>query len=243
MKTMSWKAALLTTICFIAFNPIALALVSGPQVMISNLDQLWTQPGMGNFETVLPGDGYGFMFATGATPYTLNQVTLEELGGPGTVQLAVYSVQGNPNVAGNLALVGALGDAVVDPQPTQWPGYTSFIDYTPATSMALAPDTSYLIAATEPANGTDGTALTFNFNFSYAVSGDWSVDTSSSAWTYLTAPPTNPLNGWNPDNSPGSIMIEVDATPVPEPCSGLLLSLTFGLYCYRRFGRSQQIPK
>jgi hypothetical protein len=193
--------------------------------MISNLDQIWPGGDMGNFETVLPGYGYGFMFGTGADPYALNTVTIEELGGPGTVQLGIYTVQ-NPLAGNNPTLIyaGALGNAVVDSRPTQWPTYTSFIDYTPVNSITLAPNTYYLISATEPVNGDDDTALTFNFNYSYNVAADWSVDQDvPSPWTYLGSRPPPSMSGWEPDNSPGSLMVEVDATPVPEPVSFTLL--------------------
>jgi len=208
-------------------------------VMISNLDQLWTSGGMGNFETVTPGYGHGFMFGTGANPYILDTVTLEELGGPGSVQVQLYAVQGDPLASRNpnLVLAGNLGNPAVDPRPTQWPTTTSFIDYTPVTSITLEPHTYYLITATEPVNGNDDTALTFNFNYSYTVSGDWAVDQSVTAyWTYYGSnPPPALLNGWMPDDYSGSMMIEVDATSVPEPSSCVLLLLCCALLGIRGF--------
>lgn len=206
--------------CFTLLNPVLAA------TMISNLDQIWPGSDMGNFETLVPGYGYGFMFGTGANPYSLNTVTLEELGGPGTVQLGIYMV---PNALSDNALIlnsaGALGNPVVDSRPTQWPTYTSFIDYTPVGSITLAPDSFYLITATEPLNGNNHTALTFNFNYSYNVAADWSEYQPLSNWTYLGPPSPYRPSGWQADVSPGSLMVEVDATPVPEPMSFSLIIL------------------
>lgn len=230
-----------TSLNVVSFAVIWLACADFParaELMIGNLDQVWTRGGMGNFETVVPGDGYGFVFETGAAPFTLNQVTLEELGGPGSVQLALYTLQGDPAGVHNpsMTLAGGLGYAAIDPRPTQWPGYTSFIDYTPVTSIVLEPNTFYLIAATEPASGNNNTALTFNFNFSYTVSGDWSVDPGVATWAYNpNLSPMNPLSGWNSEISSGSLMIEVDATPVPEPSLyGMLGACALTLLGFRR---------
>jgi len=220
--TVSMKS--LALVCFLGISLVSRVQAAVPQVMISNLDQLWTSGGMGNFETVLPGYGYGFLFDTGASPYTLDRVTFEELGGPGTVQVQIYAAPGDPLPGSNpnLVLVGALGNPVVDPRPTQWPGYTSFIDYTPVSSITLAPNAYYLITATEPVNGNDATALTFNFNYSYTVSADWYADPDST-YQYLGSNPIPNPSGWAPAGSAGSIMVEVDATPVPEPSAlGLL---------------------
>ena len=206
--------------------------------MISNLNQLWPGPSMGNFEAVLPGHGYGFMFQTGSLPFYFNSAVLEEVGGPGTVQVSLYTVQGDPLAGRNpsLVLAGALVNHVVDSRPTQWPGYTSFIDYSAANPITLQPNTYYLIAATQPVNGDNNTALTFNFNYSYDVAGDWTVDQAvPSGWTYFGVnPPTSPFSGWMPDDSPGSIKIEVNATPVPEPGSYLVLLLGCALWSARR---------
>jgi hypothetical protein len=213
---------------------------AGP--MISNLNHLWPGQSMGNFETVLPGYGYGFMFGTGANPYSLDSVVFQELGGLGTVHVSLYAVQGDP-LAGpnpNLIFAGTLGNPVIDPRPTQWPGYTSFIDYSPVNSITLAPDTYYLIAATEPVNGDDNTALTFNFNDTYDVAGDWTADQAvPSAWTYYgSQPPSSPFHGWMYDYTPGSIKVEVNASPVPEPCSFAVLMLGCALLSARRLHRS-----
>jgi hypothetical protein len=198
---------------------------TSPQAMISNLNQLWTGGDMGNFETVTPSSGFGFMFETGATPYTLDTVTFELIvGNLATLDVQLYSVQGSlgsPNP--NLALVGLLGNPVFDSRPTQWPSYTSFIDFSPINSITLAPNTYYLIGVTEPVNGDDSNALTFNFNYSYTVSDDWSLPAAYTFWHYSTSR-LHPY-GWFPSAAGGSMMLEVDATPVPEPAASILLLL------------------
>ena len=208
--------------------------------VISNLDQVWPGGDMGNFETVLPGQGYGFMFGTGANPYTLNSVTFEELGGLG-VQVGIYTASGNPPSESNpnLIFAGSLGNVAVDSRPTQWPTTTKFIDYTSASPIILQPNTYYLITATEPNNGNDDTALTFNFNYSYDVAADLSVNQLvPSAWTYFgVQPPSNLLNGWQSDYSPGSLMVEVNASPVPEPASDVVLIVGCTIFCVLRFSK------
>jgi hypothetical protein len=240
MKTPFVKFTLPALICFAAVQHTARSQDADSQTMISNLNQLWTQPGMGDFETVVPGLGYGFMFETGATPYTLDAITFEMLNGgsPATLQVQLYALQGSlVHVNPDLVLAGQLGNPVVDSRSTQWPGYTSFIDFTPDSPTTLAPDTYYLIGATEPVNGNDDNALTFNGNFSYTVSGDWSLPrTSFPYWQYLGPPaqPPSPPNGWETDAS-ASLMLEVDATPVPEPSAlGLLAVGAVALLVRRR---------
>jgi hypothetical protein len=204
-------------------------------MMIGNLNQLWPDPGtMGNFETVLPGKGYGFMFKTGASPYMLNTVTFELINGgnPSALQVELYALQGSlVHLNPNLTPVGQLGNPTADSRPTQWPGYTSFIDFTPSTSTALAPGTYYFIAVNEPVNGDNSNGLTFNFNFSYTISGDWSLPGPFSYWTYLGIPPPAPGPiTWQTSASAGSLMLEEDATPVPEPRASILLLLGCALF-------------
>jgi hypothetical protein len=236
MKMPFIKFTSLALIWFAIVRHTAYAQDTTSQAMISNLNQVWTQGGMGNFETVLPGLGYGFMFGTGATPYMLNTVTFEMINGgsPATLDVQLYALQGSlVHIEPNLVLAGQLGNPVIDSRLTQWPDYTSFIDFTPLTSIMLAPDTFYLIAVTEPVNGDDSNALTFNFNRSYTVSGDWSLPRGSFPyWSYLGLPalPPSPPNGWETETTSGSLMLEVDATPVPEPCTSMLLLLGCALF-------------
>lgn len=211
--------------------------------MISNLSQLWTEGGAGDFETVIPGSGYGFAFTTGSSPYALDTVTLEELGGPGTVQVELLASQG-----GTFSPVEQLGNPTIDPRQTQWPTLTSFIDYSPITPFTLSPDTSYIVAAYEPVNGDDNTALTFNAN-DYTVSADWSVYGAIPTLFYHGSSPPDTVSpgtvgtGWR-RYQPYGLMVEIDATPVPEPGMGKLIfaSLgTLGLYRLLRSSENRQL--
>jgi len=244
MKMPSFQFTSLVLVWFAVVPHTAQAQDIASQAMISNLDQIWTQGGMGNFETVIPGHGYGFMFKTDATPYLLNTVTFEMLNGgnPATLDIQLYTLEGSfPSTNPNFVSAGQLGDPTIDSRPTQWPGSTSFVDFTPITPITLAPDTDYLIGVIEPANGDDNNALTFNFNYTYTFSGDWSSFIVP-YWSY--GPPLGPPpapQGWKIDSSNGSLMLEVNATPAPEP--GVSMLFLFGCALFGVAGWAAKPPE
>lgn len=236
MKAKS-QQAIFSGIFIIAFTTIASAQSAGPQAMISNLSQPYLGQGAGNFEGVSVGSGYGFAFTTGSSPYALDAVTLEEMGGPGTLQVELLAAQ-----SGVFSAVDQLGNPTVDSRPTQFPGTTSFIDYSPVTPIILSPNTSYIVAAYEPDSGGDDTTLTFNVN-SYSVLADWSVYTGITPTLHYSGPnpPSTVSVGtigqpgqWRRDTADGGLVIEIDATPVPEPNAGQIFSMVIGLLVFCR---------
>jgi hypothetical protein len=232
MKAITHKTCF-SVILFIAFTSMTFAQSAEPQVMVSNLNQLWPGQDEGNFGTVLPGSGFGFAFTTGSSSYQLNTVTFEQLGGPGTIQVELLASQG-----GVFNAAGQLGNPTKDSRPTQWPTLTSFIDYSPLAPITLAPETTYIIAAYEPTGGDDNTGLTFNFNNSYTVSADWAVYGFYPSLFYgdASSPPAtfDFQSGWNYDFEYGSIMTEIDATPVPEPNARIIFFASMGMLGFFR---------
>ena len=241
MKMPSFKFTSLALVWFAVVPHTAQAQDTSSQAMISNLDQVWTAQGtMGDFETVIPGYGYGFMFKTGTTPYLLNTVTFEMLNGgnPAALDIQLYTLEGSfPSTNPNFVSAGQLGNPTIDSRLTQWPGSTSFVDFTPVTSITLAPDMDYLIGVIEPANGDDNNGLTFNVNNTYTFSGDWSSFIVPQ-WSY--GPPLGPPpapQGWKFDPGFESLVLEVDATPAPEPNVSMLFlfgCVLFGLAGWAR---------
>ena len=198
-------------------------------VMINSLES-----GIVDYEAITPGQGYGFMFSTGANPYALNSVDLEEVNGPAGVQVGLNIVEGDPAGQPTVVPVGTLGNPTFDPRPTQLPNSTAFIDYSPVTPAILQPNTAYLISVTEPVNGANTTAITFGAFEGLTVSADWSVDEIYSAWIDFGPGPPGSLNGWV-DDAGGDMKIEIDATPAPEASVSGFLLLGCGLFACHRF--------
>jgi hypothetical protein len=97
------------------------------------------------------------------------------------------------------------------------------VDFSSSTTLSLAPHSAYVIAATEAPNGNDDNALRFGYSESYSVASDWQLypAQNDNQW-YL-----DPEFGWvdeSPDGLDGMVL-EVNATPVPEPTAlGLLVA-------------------
>jgi hypothetical protein len=210
------------------------SLVLQPTALIYNLNVPGSQQGVGNIVAVLPGSGYGVGFINGPTPYSLNSVTLELVGtslpaaGFGVHFYSFVPALGasGSNIPVNLA--GELGNPVVSSQPTLYPGQTTYITFTPTSPIIIAPNSDYMIGATEDANGNNDNGLLFAPNASaYTVAGgvqmfapdglpfvaQWYFDQSSDVWSLQPS-------GYN-----GELKIELDASPAPEP-SALVLILT-----------------
>lgn len=216
---------------------IAVALQGRSATQISNLMVPWTGGGIGDIRAVTPNQRYGFSFTTGATAQQLDSVVLEHYDYPGSLQsfgVELYRVDGF-GMFGTVStsFLGTLGNSVVDPRPTQWPGYTTFVRYSPPTSLMLTPGTTYMVAAIEPPSGLNETGILFaSVGIGYSVSGDWSTSFPNQFFSDSASP-------WMVSFQPGDMKIEINATPVPEPTTISLLALGSGyLLLVRR--RSQR---
>jgi hypothetical protein len=198
-------------------------------MMISNLGVPWPEPGtIGDIQTIFSQQSFGMSFQTGNTPYQIDSITVEHFeysaSAARDLDLQIFRIGGlqsfpYPDTL-PVSLVGELGNPVVDPRPTQWPGLTTFVTYTPVTAFTLEPNTPYMIAATWPTNNPGWASLLFAPG-SYLVSGDWSESGR------LTSQWVNLGDGWWQYSSMYNLKLEVNATTVPEPCSPLLILLGF----------------
>lgn len=201
-------------------------------VQISNLSVPWTGGGIGNIHAVTPNQRFGFGFTVGASALQLNSAVLEHISYPGSLQsfgVELYRVNSfSPFGSVSTTLLGTLGYSAIDPRATQWPGDTTFVRYSSATSMLLEPGTTYLIAAVEPANGLNETGILFATSGSgYSVSGDWAPSFANQFFSDSTSP-------WMVGPQFGNLKIEINATVVPEPAIASLLALGIGCLLSRR---------
>src|SRR6266403_3518356 len=125
--------------------PVMLCLLANSQkaeatLYVGNLDNLWTQSGIGDIHNLFPGGTpYGndtARFSTGAGSFSVHAITLEffdpgSLSGQSAPQLvSIQLFQGG-------SLLSSFGTPIVDSRPTQWPQsvypstYTQFIDFSP----------------------------------------------------------------------------------------------------------------
>jgi hypothetical protein len=174
-------------------------------VYLSNLDTLWTSVGIGDIHGLFPGGPpYGTdtaRFTTGSGGgFSLNAITLEFDAVPPSPQWENISIQIFQQ-AGNL-LLGSFGNPVVNPKPTQWPGYTTFIDFSPLESLYLNPVTQYSLVLSVPANSPSGAALLFARSPVYATPTDWIMSSTISGNPYATGE---------------FLKLAVEATLIPEP--------------------------
>ena len=202
------------------------ALLGQSTTVIYNLNVPWSQPGIGNIEAVLAGTGFGVGFSNGATNYSVNSVTVELIGTSlPSAGFGLHFYSFVPGITTQFQADGALGNPVVSPTPTLWPGQTSFITFTPTTPITMAPNTDYLIGATEDTSGNNGNGLLFAaIGSAYTVAGgvqmftsnpgatQWTYDQSSSQWSVSSG-------------AQGALKVELDVTPVPEPSVCALVAL------------------
>jgi hypothetical protein len=193
--------------------------------IISNLGTPGPQGGgIGDLETVLPGTGYGVGFVTGDTATTVSSVTLELYGGysPAGFHVQVYTF--GPPPSGTtpgwpFVLYGNLDQVALDPRPTLWPGATAYYDFSPGTSLTLAPHSAYVVTATEDANGNDNNALRFGYSQAYTVA-------PGSGWQLYIAQNMNQwyldpnFGGWLDESQQGfGMVMELNGAFVPEPAT------------------------
>jgi hypothetical protein len=190
---------------------LALGCTVEATVLLSNLDDLWTSGGIGDIHSLFPGGNpYGTdtaRFTTGTgSRFVLNAVTLEFYPANSSQQWANISVQLFQQT-GNV-LLGSLRDPSVNSKPTQWPGSTTFVDFTPAAPITLDPSSQYAVVLSVPADSPSGANLLFAASSAYSTPTDWKMGLTTSG---------NPYASWE------HLMLAVDVTPIPEPCTAALL--------------------
>jgi hypothetical protein len=195
-------------------------------VLVSNLDQ----PGRPSPAFINTTYWDGVLFVTGDQPTLLNSVTLDVRGGDfaGSFYVTLYSdqngVPGTPMAGGQLN------------GPTQPQDFSSFLTYSAAQPLSLAPNTPYWAVTSSTELGTDGqsygmfyvsqlgsTTFTSDYGWQLPDTAVFSPDSGNSWISYTTVAPNN------------TFFLQVSGTVVPEPASvGLGLLGLFACVLRRR---------
>jgi hypothetical protein len=165
----------------------------------SNLEQ----PG-GSFWGASTDTEFGSAFHTGAGSFGLNQVTLEQWGytAQSAASLRVRLLQASQD---GFSPVGEFGNPVPSAVPTQLPGVTTYVSFTPLTPITLSANTEYLIAiSTVPGAGSQDFLAT-SFSGDYSSSVGWQPGTD---WLGIMASE----EFWVSINFAGRLKMAVEAT-------------------------------
>jgi hypothetical protein len=170
---------------------------------LSNLDNLWTHGGIGDFHGLFPGGSpYGtdtVRFTTGpGRGFSINALTFE-FDSNFTSAAQWVNVQLFQQSSG--LLLGSFGNPVLNPNGTHYSGYTRYIDFSPLAPIQLQPFTEYSVFLSVPANSPTATSLLFT---------DLSDYTSQAVWIM------GPTITGNPYANGEYLKMAVDATLVPE---------------------------
>ncbi len=202
----------LSILVFILSSVVPIAEAQGTFCYVSNLDNRWTQGGIGDIHNLFRGGiPYGndtARFVTGAGSSSVNAITLEfyfesgyPAGSAAPQWLSIQLFQGD-------SLLGSFGNPALDPRQTQWPqslnpiAYTQFIDFSPLQPITLNPFTEYSIIAGMPAESPVAAALLFTKSPAYTTASDWTMGATTTG---------------NPFASGEFLVLEVQASAVPEP--------------------------
>ena len=153
---------------------------------LSNLTNLWTMGGIGDIHGVFPGGSpygnYTAHFSTGAGHFAVNSVTFEfnsSMDSARQMSVQIFEESGS----GSLFL-GSFDSPVVDPAPTQWPGYTAFIDFFPTNKISLNPLSHYSLVLSMPASSPKAAALLFGTSSAYYSPTGWTMSPTTSGNPY-----------------------------------------------------------
>lgn len=194
----------------------------GDEVLVSNLDQLWTHGGIGEFHGVFAGATWepfpATLFHTGPVPYQLTSVRAEHaIAGVPPISSSLHFVvhkwttplppwPESPALA-ELDLVG------VSSTPTHYPGTTQYADYSPLAPIVLEANSNYLIGAF--VRGSPDGTLMFIDSFD---------ETGLPGWSFLDFGPGGSVDEagtiqWTVFGGHGSqvMKLELRGIAVPEP--------------------------
>jgi len=220
-----WVSVLVVVISLAAVNQK----VEATQ-FISNLDEPWTEGGIGDIEALFPGGAHTGNdtnhFTTGAGSFSVNSITLEfeddssypaGVSAPQWVNVQLFQKVGVANI-----LLGSFGNPVVNPTPTQWPqsshplAYTTFFDFSPIGQINLNSNSQYSVVLSVPANSPVDAGLMFA-EPGYTSPTDWTMSSTTSGNPYITA-------------HDYYLVMAVDATATPEP--GVLGLFGLAGFCF-----------
>ena len=162
------------------FLCLALVGLAEGEEYLSNLGNRWPDPtgtSMGDFEVLVYGyDPFEVHFFTGSglnerryakmrtgvpgSPLTnsptvehfaLNSVTFEFIGGISQPwPWSDITIELHQQGGANSVPLGEFGKPSFNPTQTQWPDYTSFIDFHPLTNILLKPSSEYFVSLSVP---------------------------------------------------------------------------------------------
>ena len=170
---------------------------------LSNLKTLWPDPtgnSKGDIEVLIYGyDPFVVSFFTGSgvnerrfsnmysgnpsstatnstvvNGFELNSVTFEFLGGISQPWSSI-TVQVYQQVGTNSILLGEFGNPSWNPTPTQWRGFSSFIDFHPLTNIVLQPSSEYFVSLSVPYNFPPDFGMLFAISSKYITPTDWKM--------------------------------------------------------------------
>jgi hypothetical protein len=160
------------------------------------------------------------LFGTGnnASGYIFNSVQLmmaDASGNPSGFTVMLYASDGNPSGGNPGSSLGTLYGSLN-------PATSGMYSYTPSSTITLLPHTEYYIvltAGTTVATGAFDWSLTDTF--SYNTSGGWGVGNYEGSIGAVLSSGDGLSWGYNR----GNLQFALNATPVPEPSTELLLGL------------------
>src|SRR3974390_1156754 len=104
--------------------------------------------------------------------FQLDSVTFEFQGG--IVQpWSNITMQVCQQVGSNGVPLGNLGNPSLNPTRTQWPGFSSFIDFHPLTNIVLESSSEYFVSLSVPYNYPADFAMLFTWSTDYVTLTDW----------------------------------------------------------------------
>ena len=135
---------------------IVLALLGRGEVLVSNLDERWTDQGFGDFQAIYAEGSSGLyvggIFSTGPERSAVTAATAEILIDPPvspSVRLQIF--RGKPfQTLVNPPIVGTLANHSVDPTPAQFPGINERVRFTSLDPIVLDANESYWLGAVLP---------------------------------------------------------------------------------------------
>jgi len=187
---------------------------------ISNLGVPWPEPGsIGDIHAILPGEIYAGTFWTGDGSFTVDSVTVEHILAYDPTALRSFRLQMYKEKFErpfpNVSVIGEFAFPTIDPAPTQWPGQTAYVTYTPIVPITLEPFSLYWVAVSEPLDGLNEAGLLFGGTGGSTGFCNWQFGVFS--WVgYLDEGERR----WFPEIE--SLKFRVEATPVGgqlPPCN------------------------
>lgn len=214
---------------------VSVALASGiahAEVLVSNLDERWTDSGIGEIHGVFasPYMGWAGVFQTGPGQYALDSITLEHahwgsLPIPEGFRLRLYASPAYPLLSSTAPLLLELTIPTLNSTPTQFPGFSQRVDYSSPAPFILAGETTYWVTTYVPPDSTDGAVMFVHSTGDMGAPG-WSI----SDFGYVGTTVDSDVIWMNAGYSQDLLKFGVNGTVVPEPPRWVLGLVAMGFW-------------